>query len=1272
MVASFEPPRGQTTITKNWSPAPAFPLSSPHHETLTKFKPVNGGAALAADDAFFSSNPFSSGSSEDDSGSSSGQDEFHLERYSQETNRTTQTSEPNRKQSRRRNQQHPAQPAADKKARPGLNIVTNFSAKSKRSKTDGLVIDQVQSQRPRLGPRYATSIQSAKAEHISHMFFEPLPKAGIDHDAGEKARVSKRAIARQAVSKLQESQAARRRAAEGPRTKEPAFPGEQNHQDHDIVHLHNPISATSGYSPGARSIVIGMSVPEDEVDAHQSAGGGNNAHSADTPNTPAIVITPADEVEFGKPALFNQQQPSTKVNSPHSRIGFQMRPSDPPSVPKIPPRFGQHDSEDRPVAGASIVRSEHPSDPTQPERLDTYDESDHQSLGDVPRVSTDSQGRILPSDLESNRHKSQGWWNLMLSPMLSRKGTVVEKGIARSPGTPPVPTIPADIRLSKTDVVSPLTFESPETPRRAGLASARASVWSRWTTWERQRGEDKSAEAREHSSEETGRCGELVEDSNKMRQLSFVDFGKGLAAEYYHACAVEQLTGKPYFECENHSCAEKLPRLQSVFDKDVRMQPSLDAVKTQGKNLEEASDVPTASSVVLVRGMSSPSEPEELSPNVRQANTATVVRARAVETPDLAQESRREPSETPNDQAEADAATEPRSALRTETPRHEPQYPNIATIASPSHQPPLPSPGPVSPAMQHTMALQGAVPMAEIDHQPGQSRLLEQSPASGDQQAFGATQPPGVTIHNHAFYSDRHAFGNNAVVEKARKEAMERLESAHIDREVDQIPKAAIEEPPVTKDPEPAEKKEKKSLWLRIKSLLRKKKTEDGVEPNKKKRRWTLIVFIVLFLIVLACILLATLLTRTGDGTPVQSQWLNLTGYPPIPTGISTIARPDVVKQQPKCVAPNTMWSCALPKEDQFEIAPNSPDQPNFRFQITFRNGTVPANMTIPVQGLTRRSPTSLTERADDPFTNDLFTSNPAPPSRADQIFMGNTTDNITQPFEGEQTPFFISFIPVFPIDPSNATASVSGSAASRLRKRQSSNSIDDIIPDPDVLDDGSAAPANLLPTDPYPTSQPVKLYNRGQVDEHYGFYMYYDKAIFLHSTAPLNTSEFADNGGIDPLDANGGSTRDQSQLRCTFSQTRFLVRMWTNPAFGATLLPPIAGNGTDDTNAEDSNSATDFSRPGSFPYPTTISIDRHGGNINKKAVYCYGVNQLQVIQKDIKTVVAEFRAVEGTLVNAAPALVNGTAGNDNGFDQEAGGIDGGTGGCECVWQNWN
>jgi hypothetical protein len=128
---------------------------------------------------------------------------------------------------------------------------------------------------------------------------------------------------------------------------------------------------------------------------------------------------------------------------------------------------------------------------------------------------------------------------------------------------------------------------------------------------------------------------------------------------------------------------------------------------------------------------------------------------------------------------------------------------------------------------------------------------------------------------------------------------------------------------------------------------------------------------------------------------------------------------------------------------------------------------------------------------------------------------------------------------------------------------------------------------------------------------------------------------------------------------------------MWTNPvAFGATLLSPIADNSTNTTTGPQ-NSATDFNRPGSFPYPTTITVDRHGGNINKKAVYCYGVDSLQVIQENVRAIVAEFRGVEGTIINPAPALVNGTVSDDN-FDQEAGGIDGGTGGCECTWQNWS
>ena len=362
-----------------------------------------------------------------------------------------------------------------------------------------------------------------------------------------------------------------------------------------------------------------------------------------------------------------------------------------------------------------------------------------------------------------------------------------------------------------------------------------------------------------------------------------------------------------------------------------------------------------------------------------------------------------------------------------------------------------------------------------------------------------------------------------------------------------------------------------------------------------------------------------------------------------MPIGISTIIRPDITKSQTGCVSPN-MWSCAVPKEEHTEIAPNNPDQPNFRFEIKFKNGTVPSNMTVP-----------LRRRIDNPFSQNLFTPNPAPPSRADQIFMGNTTDNATQPFDGEVTPFFMTFIPAFPIDPSDP--SVTGNLTAGLTRRD--DNFTNVIPAPNVLDDGSAAPANLLPTDPFPFSQPIRLYNRGLQDEHYGFYTYYDKAIFLSIDAGNVNSTAAPSS----QDESGGSLRTDARARCTFSQTRFLVQIFTNPGFGANLL----GSRNDTI-----PSAINYTPPGSFPYPTTVTIDRHGGNINKKLAYCYAMNDLQVQLDDEKVILPETRNVGGSgLINAAPSLIQ-IEGQEQPFDENAGGIDGGEGGCECRWQNWN
>ncbi|KIX01370.1 uncharacterized protein Z518_09095 [Rhinocladiella mackenziei CBS 650.93] len=1281
MVTSFEPsgiraltPRELDLQHGQANRAPAFPLSSPPAETLTSFKPGNGTAALATNNPFLSSDPFTSSPSDDDSGSSSGQDEFHLERYSQDTDGMAQISKSNRNKAVRRPQQNTSMPKPEKKSRPGLNIVTDFSKQTKRSQTDDLVIEQVQSRKPRLGQRHATSIASARAEHVvpslaygiseDQSAFGHGQKYAIAGDGLQSVERSKRRIGREVLSRLQELRAARMKAGDSDNRQENMNPPGQSHTFTNQSRPHNKSARTNGYSPGDRSIVIGLSVPENEAEAHRPTSGGDSALSLHTPDTPAIVVTPAEETGSWEPPFSGRARPVSSIYSALPWNEKQFQHNDTPPVPKIPPAHTGHERSGAPAVGASIIR-ESPDDPRlYAKDLEIDDGNEIDDAENARRASSESQEQILTSETETRRHKSQGWWNLVLSPTLSRKGTLADKSGTKSTETPLLPSVPPVADPSMTKLTSPELGKSPGTLRRFGLASARASVWSRWTLWEKDRDENSPPNQRDDSSPDPKEEEKAFKDSNGTSFASSDShLGNGLAAEYYHACAVEQLRGSKYFECQNHSCAERLPQLHSIFDSKSLTEPFAEPrnVNRPVETVLRESNILRPPGRQVQSGVTIQSEPEELSPNVRQADTATVVKARSIDTPEPAEETRRGATvEVPaTSQTNLDQLSS-----KVEPPPADRQHPNIAT-GVPSHrvQPAVLSPGPVSPAMQRVMTSQGAVPMAEMSQPPSQVRSLDQTHMQSQLPARYQAQPSSITVHNQPLYSGSAAFGSVPVTKEARKETVQsQSQPMNSTRDASQAP-SSREEMAKGKDLEDGKKQ---GFLSKVKGLLSKIKSKKNEEPQTITRRWTFIISMVLLLMVIACILLATLITRTGDGTPVQSQWLNLTGYPPIPTGISTIARPDAVKQESQCVAPTTLWSCALPKESQAEIAPNNPNQPNFRFEITFRNGTVPANMTIPVDTLSRRS-TILKERANDPFTNDLFEPNPDPPSRGDQIFMGNTTDNITQPFEGEQTPFFITFIPVFPVDPSSITESESN--ASALVRRQATNS-SDVIPAPDVLADGSAAPANLLPTAPYPTSQPIKLYNRGQVDEHYGFYMYYDKAIFLHSTAPINTSEFSNNAGIDPEDENGGSTRDESRLRCTFSQTRFLVRMWTNSAFGATLLAPT---GDVNSTSSDPNSATDFNRPGSFPYPTTLSLDRHGGNINKKAVYCYGVDDLQVIQEDVKSIVPEARGLGGQLINPAPPLVNGSfdSGSDS-FEQDAGGIDGGTGGCECAWQNWN
>jgi hypothetical protein len=330
------------------------------------------------------------------------------------------------------------------------------------------------------------------------------------------------------------------------------------------------------------------------------------------------------------------------------------------------------------------------------------------------------------------------------------------------------------------------------------------------------------------------------------------------------------------------------------------------------------------------------------------------------------------------------------------------------------------------------------------------------------------------------------------------------------------------------------------------------------------------------------------------------------------PVGTYTASALQVAVDQPGCISPSTMWSCSLPKADQL-----SGELPSFKVMIQsskLKSSTIHRRDVLP-------NPTP----------------SPVPPSAEDQAFLGRTTDMNIAPFAGE---------------PSDYVISLESLTASRLEKRangltspgNSSSPLPDLgiaIPPPDISADGTAAPANLLPS-PMPRSQRLWLINKDQSNQAYYFYSYFDRSIFLASADVLATSS-QDIGNV-PGDRHGGAVETAATVRCTWTQTRFLVQIWTS-------------------------SGEFIEHPGTIPAALSITLDRHGGDITTKEIFCYGMDKRQRIDSRQKKLQLEDRAFKGQLVN--PALGPFGHVNVSISDGGPGGIDGGSGGCSCVFRNW-
>ncbi|KAI7022536.1 hypothetical protein D0867_06503 [Hortaea werneckii] len=424
------------------------------------------------------------------------------------------------------------------------------------------------------------------------------------------------------------------------------------------------------------------------------------------------------------------------------------------------------------------------------------------------------------------------------------------------------------------------------------------------------------------------------------------------------------------------------------------------------------------------------------------------------------------------------------------------------------------------------------------------------------------------------------------------------------------------------------------------------------VRPWYRRFFWPLAFAVTLLFLLLIVLIVAFVPTQRHGKTAVQAEWLNLTGFPALPIGVSTVIQPQLSREGSRCVSPEKLWSCDMPSNSE-----NASSIPNFRFQIVFRNGTVPRNET---QVMRRSGGSTIAGRLAqrDDLKNYLYRSSPDPPPKEEQQFLGEYTDNLSAPFDGEQTPFYLTLVDPKPLQSSAELRKRGGSPYPYPSSSRSNATSDNTtthsnrqIPKPLLQTDGKPAQAVLYP---FAEAQPLRLYNRGEADEHYGFYTYFERSMYVANVS----------GASEQLNAQATSLEDASAM-CTWSQTRFHVQLWTRKGAVAELNDMIPLSGLPAAQS----TANNMTLQGSFPYPVTVTLDRHGGDAKEKGVYCYGLDEEKNVVQDVKMWVVEDRGAGGSLLNPAAVPGGQDARPEKREEEKLGGVDGGSGGCACQWQ---
>lgn len=1028
-------------------------------------------------------------------------------------------------------------------------------------------------------------------------------------------------------------------------------------------------------SPSDRPILIGLSVPADQVVNTEATG----QKAQQTPVTPSIVITPAVEDRYWDSSWNAQKTQKTRPpSSVYSQPTPFMKPNRIESIPPVPaiPALNTLPNSDKHVRN---LVDESPQQNWKRRSCSAGVYSDNelspQEQYTLGRSLSNDSRLTLPNRLSletiSNRRRSQGWWNVLLSPMLSRSSTVSTRYGARAEdgSPPPIPTMILNPHTPHSHNIfnekqwgSGVSAFSPDTPeeRNGNKTQSGITAWPDLGDWDKGRENRNMNAGIPHSPDYPNDVGNETspKSASSTQTIPFVmstTINQGRAFQNM-PCQHGQSSNEQCSICIGRSKVDrflaetatsshgsfpdsqnKFAFSQSPISHQIPDNPFFQRFVADLRN-EEARRSRSDSGSTTIED----DEPE-FSPHLRKA-TATPLYWQNGATPTFVQPSAAVPISTTPPTRVADKVLDPVAARKPSNPTWATHDPRASDSIPPPYSSPTPSkvrryraifppgqqpysPGPISPEGNNITAVRGGIPLSGVG---------------------GIRHPPAVYQPGNSAYDPNKSLPPRPVAAP--------VTLASINGPAGE--KAKIETRRRRHEKEDAVGKKVGGLWRGRGCFSNRGCFGRGGREGRRRRRWWFVLIILLLVLVITSIIVAILVTRKrGEPPEVQSRWLNLTGYPAMPTGVSTIGGPDPVDSNPQCVHPSTLWSCALPWEDRKNQQYDS-DMPNFKIQIAFKNGTYPHSTAVKTQvkrsiGFDGFMPQTLLHRTLQSRDED-FTPNPAPPHLEDIEFLANTTDGVASPYIGEETPFYATFL----------SMASRGNQEKRHSARGILPNLTDIIPQPKSAPDGTAPPAVLYPL---PINQPLRLFDRGLPTEHYGFFTYFDRSIFLKSTAPINAS------GTAELQAekDGGVPKPDARVQCTWSQTRFLVQIWTEPGKGNRRLlgdPRDATNGTAVTDY-----SSDFTRPGTFPYPVTIKLDRHGGDAKKKMVYCYGINQQSQIELNQRKLQLEFRDRGGILINPAAGIFNLTqpGKKTDRRDDAWRPIDGGTAGCKCEWRNF-